>query len=338
MSSETVLVTGISGYIALYCAGDLLRAGYKVRGSVRSKAKEKEVRATMEAASIDSTHLEFVELDLNSDSGWAEATKDCTYVMHVASPFVMKNPKSESDMIQPAVDGTLRALRASKAAGVKRFVLTSSTVAMMGTQKSGTFGPESWTPTDSSQTSTYAKSKTLAEKAAWDFIKQQSDHSPMELVSVNPGGVFGPPLGRNISGQSMEMMSKWLAGEMPMVPNIAFPMIDVRDVSEIHLKSMTHPKAAGLRILAASEEAISFSRIAKILNDNGFDGPSQRIAPSIMLRIVALFDREAKAMRGWLDMNIKGNNSKTRELFNWTPRPFEESLVETANAVQALRS
>jgi len=338
MSSETVLVTGISGYIALYCAADLLRAGYKVRGSVRSKTKEKEVRDTMEAASIDCANLEFVELDLNSDSGWTEATQSCTYVMHVASPFVMANPKSANDMIQPAVDGTLRALRASKAAGVKRFVFTSSTVAMMGMQKSGTFGPEDWTQTEPPHTSIYVQSKTLAERAAWEFINAQSDDKPMEMVSVNPGGVFGPPLGRNISGQSMEMMVKWLGGEMPMVPNMAFPMVDVRDVSQIHFRAMTHPDVAGLRILAANEEATSFSNIAKILNDNGFKGPSQRVAPNLMLRIVALFDREAQAMRGYLGMNVRGNNSKTRELLDWTPRSIEESVVETAHAVQALKA
>ena len=207
----------------------------------------------------------------------------------------------------------------------------------MGTQKSGTFGPDDWTQTEPSHPSTYTQSKTLAEKAAWEFINAQSDDKPMEMVSVNPGGVFGPPLGRNISGQSMDMMGKWLAGEMPMVPNIAFPMVDVRDVSQIHLKSMTHPDAAGLRILAANEEATSFSRVAQILNDNGFKGPSQRVAPSFMLRIVGLFDREAQAMRGWLGMNLRGNNSKTRELLDWTPRSFEESVVETAHAVQALK-
>ena len=180
-----------------------------------------------------------------------EAAHGATYLMHVASPFVVANPKNEDEMIKPAVDGTLRAMRAAQMAGVKRVVLTSSIVAMMGGRCMVRLAPTIGHRPIPAPVSTYSKSKTLAEQAAWDFLKTQTDGAVLELVSVNPGGVFGPPLGNNISGQSMSMVAQMLAGKLPMVPNIAFPMVDVRDVATLHVKAMVHPDAAGLRIIAS---------------------------------------------------------------------------------------
>lgn len=333
---ETVLLTGISGYVGLHCAAELLKQGYKVRGSLRDLAKMDEVLDALKAASVDTSLLEFVELDLLRDEGWGKAAHGVTYLMHVASPFVIANPKNEDEMIKPAVDGTLRAMRAAQMAGMKRVVLTSSIVAMMGGKMSGTFGPDDWTPTNTSSISTYSKSKTLAEKAAWEFVKGLSPDETMELVSVNPGGVFGPPLGKNISGQSMSMMAQMLAGKMPMVPNIAFPMVDVRDVAKIHVQAMTHEDVVGLRIITSQAEGTSFSSVAKMLNEHGYKGPSPRIAPSLLLKVVALFDREAQGMKAWLGMNVNADNSKTVELFDWQPRSFSESVLETAEAVSKL--
>ena len=333
---ETVLLTGISGYVGLHCAAELLNQGYKVRGSLRDLAKMDEVLDALKTASVDTSLLEFVELDLLRDEGWGKSTHGVTYLMHVASPFVIANPRNENDMLKPAVDGTLRAMRAAQMAGVKRVVLTSSIVAMMGGKMSGTFGPDDWTPTNTSSVSTYSKSKTLAEQAAWDFMKTQADGAVLELVSVNPGGVFGPPLGKNISGQSMSMVAQMLAGKLPMVPNIAFPMVDVRDVATLHVKAMVHPDAAGLRLIASRAEGTSFSSVAQILKDHGYEGPSSRVAPSLLLKVAALFDREAQGMKGWLGMNVSADNSKTVELFDWTPRPFDECVIETAEAVSKL--
>ena len=334
---ETVLLTGISGYIGLHCAAELLNQGYKVRGSLRDLAKMDEVLDALKGAAVDTSLLEFVALDLLQDKGWVEAAHGATYLMHVASPFVVANPKNEDEMIKPAVDGTLRAMRAAQMAGVKRVVLTSSIVAMMGAKMHGTFGPDDWTPTNTSSVSTYSKSKTLAEQAAWDFIKDaHREDDAAELVCVNPGGVFGPPLGNNISGQSMSMVSQMLAGKLPMVPNISFPMVDVRDVAQIHVKAMTHPEAAGLRIITSQAEGTSFSSIAQILIEQGYKGPSSRVAPSLLLKLVSLFDREAQGLKGWLDMNVDADNSKTVTLFDWTPRPFKECVIETAEAVSKL--
>ncbi|MDG2034302.1 MAG: aldehyde reductase [Rhodospirillales bacterium] len=334
---KTVLLTGISGYIGLHCAKELLDRGYRVRGTVRNQAKGREVQNTLAEASVDTQHLMIVELDLTSDHGWESAAAGCEFVMHVASPFIIANPKDPQELLKPAIDGTLRALRAAKQAGVKRVVLTSSIVAMMASMKTGTFGPDDWTDIDSPDISTYMKSKTLAEKAAWDFINQQVDETPMELTVISPGGVFGPPLGQNITGQSMSMLDQMLRGKLPMVPNAAFPMVDVRDVAKLHAEALTLPEASGQRVIVASAEPNGFQSAAQFLKDEGYKGPSTRIAPNFLLRFMAIFDREAKGMLPLLGMNLSADNSQTRELFNWTPISFKQSVLESAEAMKAIQ-
>ena len=334
--TEKVFITGVSGYIGLHCAAQALKAGYQVRGSVRSRGKEQEVRQSLAEASVDTSHLEFVELDLNTDAGWDDAVQGCAYMLHVASPFVIANPKSEDEVIRPAVKGTLRVLSACQKASVKRVVLTSSVLSMMGSMRTGTFGPSEWTDPEDPKISTYTRSKTLAEKAAWNFIAEQSGESTMELVAINPGGVFGPPLGKNISGQTMSMTDQMLRGKMPMVPDAAFPMVDVRDVAKLHVQAMTNEQANGLRIIAASAAPFGFVQVAQVLKDQGYKGPSTRVAPNFMLRFMSLFNREAKGMVGFLGMRLSSDNSKTRELFDWTPIPLDRSVLETAEKVSTL--
>jgi dihydroflavonol-4-reductase len=336
--TQTVLLTGVSGYIGLHCAAQALRAGFRVRGSVRDIAKQQEVRETLISAETDPDMLEFVELNLTSDEGWDVAMEGCTYVLHVASPFVIANPKNEDDMLVPAVEGTVRVLRAAKHAGVARVVFTSTALAMFGSMKKGTFGPEDWTDVTTPNVSTYTKSKTLAERAAWDFMADQLGESTMELVVINPGGVFGPPLGNNLSGQSMTMLDDMLRGKVPMVPNAGFPMVDVRDVATLHVRAMTLPEAKGQRFIVADHNPFSFSKIAKTLNDAGHKGPSARIAPDLLLRFMAFLDREAKGMIGFLGMDLKADNRKTRDMFDWTPFPLEQSVRESAEAVLALQT
>ncbi|MEZ8142274.1 NAD-dependent epimerase [Enterovibrio norvegicus FF-33] len=332
-----VLLTGVSGFIGLHCAKEMLQQGYSVRGSVRSKEKEDEVLATLHAASVDTTHLSFVRLDLTSDNGWAQAAEGCDYIMHVASPFTIANPKTEDEMITPAVQGSIRALKAGESAGVKRVVLTSSILSMMGSMKTGTFGPEDWTDTQSKTINTYTKSKALAERAAWEFMASQSDKNKMELVVVNPGAVFGPSLGKNMTGQTMTLFKQMLQGKIPLVPNFAFPMVDVRDVAKIHVEALTNTEANGKRIIVATAEAHSFLEIAQILKNEGYKGPSTRKAPDFLLRITSIFDREAKGMLGMLGMNIQANNTETRTLFNWTPRTMKESVLDTAKSIKAIQ-
>jgi dihydroflavonol-4-reductase len=333
----TVLLTGVSGYIGLHCASHLLKEGFIVRGSVRSAAKGKEVIDSLSAASVDISRLSIVELDLTSDLGWEMAVSGCDYVMHVASPYVVANPKHEGEMITPAVDGTLRVLRASEKAKVNRVVLTSSALTMMASLKTGTFSSNDWADTNSPHLSTYAKSKILAEKAAWDFIAHLGETKPIQMVSINPGIVFGPPLGRDISGQSMSMLDQMLRGKVPMVPNTACPAVDVRDVALLHVEALTNPDVVGKRIIASSSESHGFAEVAQILKEEGYKGPSTRVAPNLLLRIAAIFDREARGMLGYLDMDLTADTSATRQLFDWTPIPFTRTVLDSAAAVKRIQ-
>ena len=334
--SEKVLLTGISGYIGLHCAQQLLQNGYNVVGSVRSHSKEAEVLRSLTNAGVDTAHLGFVELDLTKDDGWDQALRGCDYLMHTASPFPIANPKQECEVIEPAVDGTLRAMRAAKNNGVKRVVLTSSTVAIMGGRKEGTITPTQWTDLQAKNLSTYSKSKTLAEQAAWNFIKDHEVDKVPELVSINPGGVFGPAIGQNLSGASMSMASQMLQGKMPMIPNVAFPMVDVRDVAKLHVAALKEEKAANQRFIAAESKPISFQEIGAMLNKLGYTGPSTRLAPNILLKFLSFFDREAAGMLGFLDMKIFADNSATKEVFNWEPIPFEQSMKDTATFIEGI--
>ena len=336
--SNTVLLTGISGYIGLHCAKELLETGYAVRGTVRSQAKGQEVRETLAQASVDTSQLTLVELDLTSDRGWNDAAAGCNFVMHVASPFIAANPKDPQEVISPAVDGTLQVLRAAKKVGAKRIVLTSSIMSMMGSMKTGTFTSNDWTDVNAADVSIYTKSKTLAEKAAWKFIDNQGGEMPMELTIIAPGGVLGPPLGRNISGQSMSMMDQMLSGNLPMVVKSAFPMVDVRDVAKLHVQALTLPEANGKRVIAASKEPNGFLSAAQILKEEGYKGPSTRIAPTFLMRLMAKFNREAAGAVGILGMHLSCDNSETRNLFNWTPIPFKQSVLDSAAAIKSIQS
>ena len=216
--NKKVLLTGISGYIGNHCAVELLKNGYSVRGSVRSLSKSEKVIAVIKKEVDPKDNLEFCELDLLSDEGWDDAMKGCEFVLHVASPFIILEPKDENEYIRPAVDGTIRALKAAKKAGIKRVVLTSSMVSMLeDANKSIDINFESWTNVNAKNVSAYAKSKTLAEQAAWEFISAQTDAKSMELSVVNPGPVYGPTLSGNLTGASMGMFKQIMSGKMPMV-------------------------------------------------------------------------------------------------------------------------
>ena len=222
---KKVLVTGISGYIGAHCALELLKQGYAVKGSVRSLSKTEKILADISKHIDPNGNLEFCALDLLKDDGWDEAMKGCEYVLHVASPFINKEQKDESLYIKPAVEGTQRALKAAKKAGVKRMVLTSSMVSMLGdADKSTVFNQSTWTNVSSKNVSAYAKSKTLAEKSAWKFIEDQEKGTSLELTVVNPGPVFGPTLSGDLSGASMGMFRDLILGKMPMLPQAAINM------------------------------------------------------------------------------------------------------------------
>ncbi len=327
--SERVVVTGITGYIGQHVGAELLREGYEVVGTIRSKSKAETTNtAIAKVAPVDK--LSFVQADLLSDEGWDEAMQGATYVMHVASPFIIGEPENENDLIEPAVEGTKRVMAAAQRAGVKRLVLTSSVVAMTAGKDSGHYGQDAWSDIDAG-ISTYAKSKTLAEQAAW----AAAEGHDMELVVINPGGVFGPSLGAEIDGQSVTMMSDMLAGKMPMLPDIALGMVDVRDVARLHVNALTAEGAAGQRFIAACSEPIEFRSIAGILKDAGHDKVSTRKAPTFLLKAMALFDRDVKGMLPMIGKRASYDTSATHEVLGWEPTPVETSIKDMAESITA---
>lgn len=332
---ETVLVTGISGWIAQFCAIDLIKNGYNVRGSLRSMNRKQEVIDAISKEVDPTGSLEFCELDLLKDDGWDDANKGCKYVMHVASPFYIALPKNEDDIIKPAKEGTIRALTAAKKAGVKRVVLTSSIVAMFSHLTKGKFDSSTWTDLDSKQITPYQKSKTIAEQAAWDFVNNQTPENKIELVSVNPGGVMGPTLSDDIYGASLDIMSQLLTGKMPGIPNLCIPMVDVRDVAEHHYKAMILPEANGKRFISALANPTHVMELATTLKENGYKVPTKKV-PSFLLKFLALFDREVRGMTPMLDNYVTCDNSETMNILGWEPRSLKQSFLDMAKTVKAV--
>jgi dihydroflavonol-4-reductase len=324
---EKVLVTGITGYIGEHCAAALLREGYEVVGTVRSLAKADATRkAISKVAQTD--NLSFVEADLLSDKGWEVAMQGCSYVLHVASPFFLKEPQNENELIAPAVYGTLRVIKAAKSAEVKRLVLTSSTFAIIAGKETGKYGPQDWSDTNKN-IGAYAKSKTLAERAAWAEVKG----SNLELAVINPGAVFGPPIGSKDGAQNVAMMADMIAGKMPMIPDMAMGMVDVRDVAKLHIAAMTKSGASGKRFIACTAEPIEMSTVTQVLRNAGYSKAPARKAPTFLLKFMGIFDKQVKGMLPFIGKKASYDNSETFEILEWKPTPMSQSFKEMASAI-----
>jgi len=339
MSGEVVLVTGGSGFIATHCIQQLLAAGHRVRTTVRSLKREPEVRAMLEAAGTDAgDRLAFSAADLTTDGGWPEAVAGCDFVLHVASPFPLNVPKHEDELIVPAREGALRVLRASRDAGVRRVVQTSSFAAIGygHPPMARPFNEHDWTRMDGPGLTAYVKSKTLAERAAWDFMAREG--GAMELAVVNPVGVFGPVLGADFS-TSIEIVRRMMDGALPALPRITFGVVDVRDVADLHLKAMTSPDAAGERFLAVAGDFLSLRDIALVLKrrlgEQARRVPTREL-PDWLLRIVALADKSVGQIVPELGKPKNASNEKPRRILGWSPRSAEDALVATAESLARL--
>lgn len=328
---DTVLVTGGSGFIAAHIILQLLQAGHTVRTTVRSPAREAVVRDMLGAGGLEQTEgrLSFAVADLEKDDGWAEAAQGCGYVMHVASPLPASLLKHEEELIVPAREGTLRVLRAARDAGVKRVVLTSS-FAAIGYGHEGRdqpFDETDWTDT-TKEISPYVKSKAIAERAAWDFIRREG--GALELVAINPVGVMGPVLGPDFSA-SIQMLQKMMNGSMRFLPDISFGIVDVRDVADLHLRAMAHPAAAGQRFLAVSGDFISLQGIAHVLNIRSLP------LPTWIVRLILLLKPGLRATLSELGKHKHGSSAKAKRMLGWTPRPREEAILATASSLRRFR-
>lgn len=339
--STTVLVTGASGYIAMHCILQLLQQGYRVRGTLRSPSREQDLRETFaryveEADDVDlENRLEFVTADLMSDEGWTEAVDGCRYVLHVASPNLADEPKEEDAWVAPARDGTLRVLRAALDAGVQRVVLTSSIAAIgAGHDTDGrVFTEDDWSNTNV-RIGAYNRSKTLAERAAWDFVDNLPDSQALELAVINPSYVIGPILDKR-RPLSVEIVGKLLDREVPGVVRIGFPLVDVRDTAQAHLLAMTAPQAAGKRFICDNEFRW-FQEIALVLDehygDRGYRIPT-RLFPNFVARLFALFDDSVKRVVPTLGKRTEVSSERLRSELDWRPRPVDDSIVDTAESL-----
>ncbi|WP_426441805.1 SDR family oxidoreductase [Bradyrhizobium genosp. P] len=333
---STVLVTGGSGFIGAHVILQLLAAGHEVRTTVRNLDRGKDVVAMLrEGGAAAPDKVSFVAADLTRDEGWRAAAAGCDYVLHVASPLLAHTPEDENELIVPAREGTLRVLRAARDAGVKRVVLTSSFAAVgYGHPPRATpFDETIWTNLDGDGVQAYPKSKTLAERAAWDFIAREGNG--LELAVVNPTAVFGPALGPDFS-ESIGIIKALLDGAMPAVPRIYFGLVDVRDVADLHLRAMTSPKAKGERFLAVSGETMSILQVARILRAK-LGSKARRVpwfqAPDWLMRLAARRNPLARAALPLLGKVRSSTGAKARNLLGWSPRGNEEMLVATAESL-----
>ncbi|HSZ40219.1 MAG TPA: aldehyde reductase [Trebonia sp.] len=336
MTDATVLVTGGTGFLAGHCISQLLRAGYRVRFTVRSADRARDAQRTIAAAGAATDSLTFAVADLTSDANWDAAVSGCEYVLHIASPFPRGVPRTENEVVAPARDAVLRVLRAARNAEARRVVLTSSFAAIAyGYPPSRTrpFTEEDWTNTGSLSVRPYIKSRALAERAAWDFAEREA--GGMELAVVNPVGMFGPVLGSDLSS-SVGIVKAMLEGSLPRIPRLWTSVVDVRDVADLHLRAMTSPKAAGERFLAAAGDAISYGHIAQTLRDQlgaAAGRVPDREMPNWLIRTASPLVPPLRQFRRNLDVVRHTDAAKARAVLDWKPRPSEDAIIATARSL-----
>jgi dihydroflavonol-4-reductase len=339
MSGELVLVTGGSGFIGAHCILRLLGAGYRVRTTLRSLGREAGVRSMLKAGGAEPKgELSFAAANLMSDEGWREALAGCDFALHVASPFPLNTPRHEDELVIPAREGALRVLRAARDAGVRRVVLTSSFAAIGYGHEPGDrpFSEEDWTDPKGGGVGAYAKSKTLAERAAWDFVAKEG--RALELSVVNPVGVLGPVLGPDFS-TSIQLVKRLMDGTVPGIPNLSFGIVDVRDVADLHLSAMTDPAAKGERFLASAGDSMTMPEIARVLRARMGDSAGRvptRVLPDWMVRLASLFDPSLRQIVPELGRAKNASSEKARRLLGWSPRSNEDAIVATAESLARL--
>jgi nucleoside-diphosphate-sugar epimerase len=330
-----VLVTGGSGFIGVHCLAQLLEQGYRTRTTVRSLRREADIRAMLDRAGVAHDALELTEADLLHDDGWDKAVDACDYVLHVASPFPEVQPRDDDELVRPAREGTVRVLEAAREAGVKRVVLTSSFAAIGYGHREDRIRDESeWTELDGPGVYAYIRSKTLAERAAWELAKEGG----FELSVVNPVGVIGPVWGSDLS-TSIALVKRLLDGKVPGLPKLTFGLVDVRDVADLHLRAMTAPEAKGERFLAISGEGTTLLEVAHALKQHLGDAARKvptRQLPDALVRLGALFDASLRQVTPSLGKANRATSAKAQQLLGWQPRSVEESLADTGRSLVEL--
>lgn len=332
--ADTVLVTGGTGFVAGWTIVELLKQGYDVRTTIRDKAKAEQVRNAIKAAGSTTDRLSFAIADLTKDEGWDEATSGCAYVLHVASPLGNEAPRNLDALVAPARDGTLRVLKAAVKAGAKRVVMTSSCAAVtpLAKRKLKIADETIWTDPNDPAINAYRKSKVLAERAAWDFMKEHGGKT--EFTTILPAGIFGPVLTKSGLG-SVQLIQGLLKGTPSAIPHIGFNIVDVRDVAAIHIMAMTAPEAVGERFIAAGE-FVWMNDVAAILRDKlgskAAKVPTKNM-PSFVVRLLALFSARLRTVVPNLDRSLSFSSEKAKRLLGFAPRPAEETVVDCAESL-----
>lgn len=326
----TILVTGGSGYIAGYLIRQLAAEGWTINATVRSLKREAEVRA---ALGVPGSSIRFFAADLTDDAGWAEAVAGCSHVAHVASPFPLAAAKHEDELIVPAREGALRALRFASEAGVSRFVMTSSVAAIAyGHPGDRTYTEADWTDVTAPGVNAYAKSKTIAERAARDWVAQQG--GAMQFCTINPSAVLGPVMSTDYS-TSIEFVKRLMDGSVPGFPRIGLAVVDVRDLADLHVRALTAPDVSNERFIGSGRFMMT-REIGEVLRARlGREArkvPTRGI-PDVVLRLMGLFDSGVRQIVGELGRTRAVDSSHALEVLGWKTRPEEESIVDTARSL-----
>jgi dihydroflavonol-4-reductase len=330
----TVLVTGGSGYLGGWCIAGLLERGYSVRATLRDARRETDVRGALEGHVDAGDRLGFAIAELGSDDGWADAVAGCDFVLHIASPFPPAQPKDPDELIVPARDGALRVLRASLDAEVKRIVLTSSVAAVRHGREppaGGVYTEVDWSDPDDTDRTPYTRSKTIAELAAWQYVRERGAED--RLATVNPGAIIGPVIGDDRSF-SLQVIERLLKG-MPAIPRLGFTFVDVRDVADLHIRAMTDPAAAGERFLAVNG-FLWLEEVARILRERLGPAASKvpkRVAPNLMIRAIGLFDPAVRSIVDDLGQRHTYSADKAVRELGWSPRAIEDTIAECAQSL-----
>lgn len=330
---ETVLVTGGTGFVGMHILFQLLQKDYSVRTTIRDKASIDGILQTLKDNDITNLEgLSFYEADLTNDKNWEKAIKGCTYIMSVAAPVFFDRPKNEEEAMGLARDGILRILELAKKEGVKRVIMTSNFGAVGFTQTDRTrpTTEEDWTNTEHRAISVYEKSKTMAEKAAWAFIKKEGGN--LEFATINPVAILGPSLNSHVSG-SFHLLEALLDGSLKAIPNIPLNIVDVRDVAKLHICAMETVEANGNRFIASADGQISLPQIAELLKKERPEvslNVSSRTLPSLVLTIASLFNAKARESALLAKINRNVSNQKAKSILKWTPMATQEETILAA--------
>ena len=327
---KKVLVTGTTGFIGLHCVQQLLEKGFAVNGTLRSFDRKDEVINALSSHNTSTEHLALFETDLLDDKGWDKAIEGCEYILHVASPFVL-TPENEDFFVRPAVEGSLRVLKLANNHNIKKVVLTSSFAAMADTlEEKDSFDETDWSDPNKKGIQAYGKSKTLAEKAAWDFMS--SDKPSFTLTVINPVGVTGPSLSKDI-GTSNSIISQMINGNIPGTSKVHIGFVDVRDVAAAHVTAMLNKKTDGERIIV-SEKTLWMDEVATILRTAGFDKAPSKVMPKWLMSIMSIFKKDLKFIVPLINKKRAIHSTKAKDLLNWEPISAEDSIVATAKQLQ----